>query len=93
MNLENKSPSELKQLHLDICSLCEEIDNTEITAGNKEQLRDSIIQRLHSLPLASPYDELELQPSTDATVRAEIEQMGEKLTALKAQLETHLGMN
>ena len=93
MNLENQSASDLKQLYADLNALSEEIENTEVTAGNKEQVRDSILQRLHALPLADPYDETDLHPSDDATVRAEIDQMAEKIAALKSQVESQLGSN
>ena len=90
MNLEKRTQSELKQLHTDICALCDEIETTEVTAGNKELIRDSILQRLHSLPLPSSYDEVELQPDDGTTVKAEIDQMAVKLTALKTELESLL---
>ena len=91
MNLENQSTSDLKKLYEDLCALSEEIATTEVTAGNKEQVRDSILQRLHRLPLITPYDETDLQPNDDATVRAEIDQMAAKIEGLKSELESHLG--
>ncbi len=91
MNLAKSAA--LKQLHIDVCALCDDIQNMEVTAGNKEQLRDTILQRINDLPLVAPYKISDLQPEADATVRAEIEQMSQGLARLQEQLEAELGLN
>ncbi len=79
-----------KQLYLDVCMLCADIDAMEITAGNKEQVRNTIIQRLEALTFVEPYEITDVYPDADAPLKAEIDQMRERLNALKQQLEAHL---
>ncbi|MCW8883799.1 MAG: hypothetical protein OQK12_00930 [Motiliproteus sp.] len=79
--------STLKPLYDAVCLLASDLDELEVTAGNKELVRNALIERISALPLVAPYQIKDLQPDADATVKTEIEQIKDRLQHFKQQLE------
>ncbi len=76
----------VKPLYDAVCMLAKDIESIEVTAGNKELVRNSLMERISSLPWVPPHSIQDLQPDQDATLKLEIQEITARVAELKQQL-------